>query len=186
MEGFFDGLDVMSEAMASATPTATQGVPAEAPIPSTELVPRDEGTHIERVSETASILAETLTPQDGAIPFATAQTEVASLTTPLVISTSDPFATLSQVVKYGSSLVVASSSIPSSTTRGLDADLSFEGSNKVLEDSDDEPNMKKRISDFNEKEGGDHEAEFMGMYLPYFVKFPLFLILYAYLYNLLM
>ena len=88
-------------------------------------------------------------------------------------------------MKYGSSLVVASSSIPSSTTRGLDADLSFEGSNKVLEDSNDEPNMKKRISDFDE-EGGDHEAKFMGMYLPYFVKFPFFLILYAYLYNLLM
>ena len=63
MEGFFDGLDVMSEAMASATPTATQGVPAEAPIPSTELVPRDEGTHIERLVKLLPFLLRHLLPK---------------------------------------------------------------------------------------------------------------------------
>lgn len=47
---------------------------------------------------------------------------------------------LSQVVKDGSSLVVTSSSIPSSATCGFDADLSSdEGSEEVLEDSEDEP-----------------------------------------------
>jgi len=49
-------------------------------------------------------------------------------------------------MKDGSFLVVTPSSIPNSTTRGLDADLSFEGSKEVLEDSDDRPTMKKRIS----------------------------------------
>ena len=82
--------------------------------------------------------------------------------------------TLSQAVKDGSFFVVTPSSIPSSTTLGPNAKLSSEGSNKVLEDSDDKPSMKKRISDSDEEEGGDHEAEFRGMYLPYFVKFLFF------------
>ena len=72
-----------------------QGVLAEAPIPSTKLVPTDEGTHTERFSEATPISAETLTPQEGAIPPAATQTKVASPATPLVISTSDPFAILS-------------------------------------------------------------------------------------------
>ena len=82
--------------------------------------------------------------------------------------------TLSQAVKDGSFFVVTPSSIPSSTTLGPNAKLSSEGSNKVLEDSDDKPTMKKRISDSDEEEGGDHEADFRGMYLPYFVKFLFF------------
>ena len=82
--------------------------------------------------------------------------------------------TLSQAVKDGSFFVVTPSSIPSSTTLGPNANSSSEGSNKVLEDSDDKPTMKKRISDSDEEEGGDHEAEFRGMYLPYFVKFLFF------------
>ena len=49
-------------------------------------------------------------------------------------------------MKDGSSLVVTPSSIPSSATRGLDADLfSDEGSEEVLEDSEDEPVMKTRV-----------------------------------------
>ena len=77
-------------------------------------------------------------------------------------------------MKDGSFFVVTPSSIPSSTTLGPNANLSSEGSNKVLEDSDDKPTMKKRISDSDEEEGGDHKAEFRGMYLPYFVKFLFF------------
>ena len=73
----------------------------------------------------------------------TVQTEAASPITPFVISTSDPFAVLSQAVKDGSSLVVTPSSIPSSATRGPDVDLSSEGSKDILEDLDDEPVSKK-------------------------------------------
>ena len=68
-------------------------------------------------------------------------------------------------MKDGSSLVVTSSSIPSSATHGLDVDLSSEGSKDVLEDPDDEPAIKKRISDFDEEESVDFETEFMGMCL---------------------
>ena len=69
-------------------------------------------------------------------------------------------------------MVVTPSSISSSATRGLNAELSSEGSEDVLEDPDDEPTMKKRIFDFDEEESADHEAEFMGLHLPYLVKFP--------------
>ena len=85
-----------------------------------------------------------------------------------------PFTVLSQAVKDGSSLVVTPSSIPTSTTCGPNADLSFEGSKDVLEDPDDEPAIKKRISDFDEEESVDSETEFMGMCLfapPFFAKF---------------
>ena len=69
MEGFFDGTDVVFEAAAPTTPAAVQRVSAEALIPSTEPVSIDEGTHTERVNETAPIPAEILTPQEGAIPL---------------------------------------------------------------------------------------------------------------------
>ena len=164
MEGFFDGADMVFEAVTLAPPTTAQGVPAEAsilstepvpigegtytkgiskttliptktltlqeiaPIPSTEPVPIGKGTYMKGISETAPIPVETLTPQEGVVPPAVVQTEVASPATPLVISTSDPFATLSQVVKDGSSLVVTLSSIPSSATHGPNANLSSEGS----------------------------------------------------------
>ena len=78
-----------------------------------------EGTHTRKVSEATPIPTKTFTPQEVATPPATVQTEVASPVTPLVISTSDPFAVLSQAVKDGSSLVVTPSSIPSSATCGL-------------------------------------------------------------------
>ena len=71
---------------------------------------------------------------------------------PLIILTRDPFATLSQAVKDGSSLVVTLSSIPSSAIRGPDVDLSSEESKDILEDPEDEPILKKRISDSNEEE----------------------------------
>ena len=56
-------------------------------------------------------------------------------------------------MKDSSSLVVTPSFIPNSTTRGHDADLSSKGYEEVLEDSDDEPIVKKRISDSDEEVG---------------------------------
>ena len=79
-----------------------------------------------------------------------------SRVTPLVISTSDPFAALSQAVKDGSSLVVTSSSIPISATHGPNAALSSEEFEDILEDPEDEPVLGRRISEFEEE-------EFMGM-----------------------
>ena len=179
MEGFFDGIDVVFKIATLAPAAAAQGVLVEAPIPSIEPVPIGEGTYMERVSETVPILAETLTPQEGAIPPVVAQIEVASHAMPLIIFTSDPFTALSQAVKDGSSLVVTLSSIPSSATHGPDADLSFEGSEDVLEDPNDEPTMKKMASDFEEEESVEHEAEFMGMHLLIFLSSLLF---YIYIY----
>ena len=115
--------------------------------------------------------------QEVATPPTTVQIEVASPITPLVISTSDPFAVLSQAVKDGSSLVVTPSSIPSSATHGPDVDLSSEGSEDVLKDPDDEPIMKKRISDSDDKESAPPKTEFMGMCLfPFLFFFLLFLL----------
>ena len=161
MKGFFDGVDVVAEAMATAAPVTVQGVPTKTLIPSAKLVPVEEGTHTERVSE-LPIPAKTPTPQKGPA------SSTASSATPLVISTSDPFLALSQAVKDGSSLVVTPSYIPSSATRGPDVDLSFEGLKEVLEDSDEE-------------EGDEYGVKAMGMYL----LLPLSSF-YTYLHNLLM
>ena len=87
-------------------------------------------------------------------------------------------------MKDGSSLVVTPSSIPSFATRGSDADLSFEGSEDVLKDPDDESTMKKRVSDSKEEENAEHEAEFMGMHLLILLSSLLFFIstLYTYVF----
>ena len=62
---------------------------------------------------------------------------------------------VSTAVKDGSSLVVTLSSIPSSTTRGSDADLySDEGFEEVLEDSEDELVMKTTVSESDEDDDG--------------------------------
>ena len=91
--GFFDGVDVV---FATPAPSAAAlGVPAEATTLPTEPVPIDEGTHTRKVSEAIPVPVETLTPQEVVTPPATVQTKVASPVTPLVISTSDPFAVLS-------------------------------------------------------------------------------------------
>ena len=170
MEGFFDGVDV---AFATPAPSASaHGVPVEAPIPHSDLVPREEGAHTERVSETTPIPAKTPAFPEGVNPVAV-QTEAASPILPLVISTSDPFTALSQAVKDGSSLVVTPSSIPSFATRGLDADLSFKEFEDILEDPEDELVLKKRVSDSNEEESTPFKTEFMGMC--FFVSFLLFL-----------
>ena len=73
-------------------------------------------------------------------------------------------------MKDGSSLVVAPSSSPSSTTHGPNVDLSFEGSKDILEDPDNEPVLKKRIFDSDDKKDAPPETEFIGMYLsPFFL-----------------
>ena len=95
MGGFFDGTIVVFEAATPTPQAVAQGAPVKASIPSIEPVPIGEGTYMEGISETAPILVETLTPQEGAIPPTIVQTEVASPVTPLIISTSDPFAALS-------------------------------------------------------------------------------------------
>ena len=86
------------------------------------------------------------------------QAESTPPVTPLpVISTSDSFATFSQAVKDGYSLVFTLSSIPTSATRGPNADLSHdEGSEEVLEYFDDEPIVKTQVSDFDEASNDEH------------------------------
>ena len=103
------------------------------------------------------------------------QTKTTSPILPLVISTSDPFAAISQAAKGGASLVVTPSSIPGSTTRGPDPDLSSEGSDDILEDLDDAPVMKKRISDSDEEGSASPELDFMGMHPLPLIFFLLYL-----------
>jgi len=79
-------------------------------------------------------------------------------------------------MKDDSSLMVTPSSIPSSTTREPDANLSSEVSEEILEDSDDESTVKKWISDSDEEEGDEHEAEAIGTYSFIFVKFSFHLL----------
>ena len=63
MEGFFDGVDMVFEAITLAPSTTTQGVPAEASILSTEPVPIGEGTYTKGISKTTLIPTKTLTLQ---------------------------------------------------------------------------------------------------------------------------
>ena len=63
--------------------------------------------------------------------------------------------------------------IPSSATCGPDTNLSSEGSEDILKDLDDEPTMKKMISDSEEEESVEHEAKFMGMCLFILLSFLL-------------
>ena len=169
MGGFFDGVDVV---FTTPVPSSIAlGVAAEAPILPTESVPIEKGTHTGKVNGTTLVPAVTHSPQKVVTPPATVQLKATSPATPLVISTSDPFAALSQAVKDGSSLVVTPS-IPNSTTGGPDVDLSSKGSQDVLEDPDDEPVLKKRISDSDDEKDASSETEFMGMCLsPFFFCF---------------
>ena len=84
-----------------------------------------------------------------------------------MISTSDPFADISQAAKGSASLVVTPSSIPGSATRGPDLDLSSEGSADIFEDPGDAPVLKKTNSDSNEEGSASPKPDFMGMYLPF-------------------
>ena len=151
IEGFFDRANMVVEFMASVASTAAQGVPAKTLIPFAEPIPVDEGTHTKRVSEPAFIPSETPTSQKGVTSQIASLPEIEPPTTLLVISMSDPFAALSQAIKDGSSLVVTPSSIPGFATHGPNADLSFKDSEEVFEDSDDEPTMKKKVSDSDEE-----------------------------------
>ena len=146
IEGFFDGVDgvdIVAETMASTFATA-QGVSVEVLIPSPKPNPIEESAQTERVGKSIPIPFEIPTPQKGVTLADASQIGSASPATPVIFA-NDPFASLSQVVKNGFSQVVTPSSIPSSAIRWLDADLSsHEGSEKVLEDSEDRPIMKKR------------------------------------------
>ena len=102
MEGFFDGADVVFAMPAPST--AAYKAPAKTPTPSAEPVPR-EGTHVEGVGETTPFSVERPTPLEGAIPPTAVQTKIAHSVLPLVISTSDFFAAISQAAKGGASLV---------------------------------------------------------------------------------
>ena len=123
-----------------------------------ELLPRLQSLHPILVLYRRVPKPRSLVSQKGATPMGASHTRSASPTTPLVISASDPFVTLSQAMKDGSLLVVTPSSIPSSATQGPDANLSSdEGFKKVLEDSEDKLIMKKRVSDSDEDDGGEHK-----------------------------
>ena len=62
MEGFFDGADIVAEAIAF-TFVATLGVPVEASIPSPKPIPVEENTQAKRVGEFVPILVEIPTPR---------------------------------------------------------------------------------------------------------------------------
>ena len=111
MEGFFDRANVVAEAMAS-TSVATQGTPAEAPIPSSRPSPVEESGQTKRVGESVSIPAEIPNPQKGITLIGASQIGSAFPATPFVIFANDPFVTFSWAVKDGSSLVVTPLSIP--------------------------------------------------------------------------
>ena len=162
MEGFFDGADAVFATPAPST--AAHKAPAKTLASFAEPVPR-EGTHVKGVGETTPLPAEKPTPSEGAISPAAVQTKITPSVLPLVISTSDPFAAISQAAKGGASLVVTLSSIPGSVTYGPDSDLSSKGSDDILEDPDDAPILKKRISDSDEEGSASPEPDFMGMYL---------------------
>ena len=115
IEGFFNGADIVVEAMAFAFAVA-QGVSAKAPIPSHESGPVGKSAQTERVNESMPIPVEIPTTQKGVTLASASQTESASPAIPSVISASNPFDALSQAVKDGSSLVVTPLSIPSSAT----------------------------------------------------------------------
>ena len=165
MEGFFVEADIMAEAIAI-TPATAQGAFAEPLFPLHRPSPIKQSAQTERVGEFTSIPVEAPTSQKGVAHADASQTRSTSPTTPLVISASNPFAAFSQSIKDGSSLVITPSFIPNSTTCGPNADLSSdEGFEEVLKDDEDEPIVKKKVSNFDEDDGGEHETEAMSMCL---------------------
>ena len=165
------------------TTVVAQEASAKASIPSPRPGPIEENTQTKMVVEFTPIPAEAPAPQKGVTPADASQTESSSPITPHVICTSDPFTAFSQAIKDDSSLVVTPSSIPSSATCGPCVDLSSdEGSKEVLENSKDEPVMKKRVSDSNQDDGGQHETETMGMCLLPLLDLFFCLIIYIYIY----
>ena len=114
VEGFFDGVDVVAEVMASSS-IAAQGGPTEAQIPPPKPIPTKGSTQAKKVGKSVPIPVEIPTPQKEVTPTYASRTGSASLATPSIISASDPFVALSQAVKDGFSLVVTHS-LPSSAT----------------------------------------------------------------------
>ena len=161
MEGFFDGAEAV---LSTPAPPAAHKAPAKTPTPSAEPVP-SEGTHVEGVGETTPLPAERFASSEGATPSAVAQIEITPPILPLVISSSDLFADISQAAKGSASLVVTPSSIPGFATRGPDLDLSSEGSTDIFEDPDDVPVLKRTISDSDEEGSASSGPDLMGMYL---------------------
>lgn len=115
----------------------------------------------------------------------TPQTKSVSPATPSVFSTSNLFATFSQAVKDDSSLVVMPSSIPNFATERPDADLSSNESFKeVLEDFEDKPITKKRVSNSDEDDDSNHETEAVGMcFLPLLDLLSFLLLLFFYFFG---
>ena len=120
-----------------------------------EAVPIEEKASVEEEvpeglgSTTGGTSVEATTPlKKGASPIG-GQPEGTPFSTPLpVISLDDQFTSLPYAVGGGPSLVVTLSSIPSFATKMLDIEmLPNEASDDVLEDSDDEPIVKTRVSD---------------------------------------
>ena len=97
IEGFFNEADIVVEAMASAF-VAEQRAPVEVPIRPPKPILVEESTQTERVCEFVPIPVEIPTPQKEVTPTGASQTGSASPATPLVISASDLFVALSQVV----------------------------------------------------------------------------------------
>lgn len=160
------GANIVAKAMASTSAAVAQRALAKAPIPLAKPGPVEKSAQAERVGESTSILTEIFTSQKGVTLAAASQTKGASPVTTPVISTSDPFAALSQAVKDGSTLMVTPSSISSFSTREPEAYLSSaEGSKEVLQDSEDESAMKKRVSDSDEEDSGKRKTEAIGTYL---------------------
>ena len=168
MAGSFDG----GEFAAPAPPTAT--------ISPTGPVPMDEGTHTGELSEAIPAPAVT-SPEKETAPLAVTETE-ATPATPLVISTGDPFAALSQAGQGVSSLVVTPSSIPASATHGSRAEVSSEESEEIFEDPEDEPGLGKRISESEEEDIVPSEAT--GMHSPSCFLLLLFVKLHSFPFSL--
>lgn len=118
MEGFFDGTDIVAEAMVSSSAIVAQRALAETRVPPFEPILIEASSQAKKTvnGESAPDPVEIPTPQKGVTPTGVSQTESTSPTTPLAIFASDPFISLSQVVKDSSSLVVIPSSISSSAT----------------------------------------------------------------------
>ena len=70
IEGFFDRVDVVAEAMASASAATAQEAPAEALVPLSEPISAKESTQAVRVvtEESSPIPAKIPTPQKGVTP----------------------------------------------------------------------------------------------------------------------
>ncbi|XP_050271871.1 uncharacterized protein LOC126715345 isoform X2 [Quercus robur] len=124
--------------------------------PTIEEVSATIGTPMEGLFDGVDVVAK-------AMAFASAAAQGALAETPIPSTEPSPIEEAAQTeraVKDGSSLMVTPSSIPSSAIRGPDADLSSdEGFKEVLEDSNDEPTMKKRISDSDKEDSDEHETK---------------------------